>query len=62
MINKIISGVMNWLLVSVVIPAMAWIWDVWKLRKENKELKKKIEVLKGAKSKEDIDAAIDSIN
>lgn len=62
MINKIISGVMNWLLASVVIPAMAWIWDVWKLRKENKELKKKIEVLKGAKSKEDIDAAIDSIN
>lgn len=62
MINKIISGVMNWLLVSVVIPAMAWIWDVWKLRKENKELKKRIEDLKSAKTKEDIDAAIDRIS
>ena len=61
MLNKIISGVMNWLVVSIIIPAMAWIWDVWKLRKENKELKKHIEDLKNAKTKPDIDTAIDNI-
>ncbi len=50
---------MNWLVASIVIPAMAWIWDVWKLRKENKELKKSIEDLKSAKTKSEIDSAID---
>lgn len=53
---------MNWLVASIVIPAMAWIWDVWKLRKENKELKEHIKDLKNAKTKSDIDTAIDNLD
>lgn len=61
MLNKIIAGIMNWLVASIVIPAMAWIWDMWKLRKENKELKEHIKDLKNAKTKSDIDSAIDEL-
>lgn len=61
MLSKLIAGVLNWFFLSVMIPAMAWIWDVWKLRKQNKELKKHIEDLKNAKTKPDIDTAIDNL-
>jgi hypothetical protein len=61
MLQKIISGLLNWFLLSVILPGMAFIWDVIKLRKENKELKKNIEDLKSAKSKKDIDTAIDNL-
>ena len=40
---------------------MAFVWDVFKLRKENKELKTAVENLKNAKTKSDIDASIDQL-
>jgi len=61
MLNKVIAALLNWVLLSVVLPAMAFIWDVIKLRRENKELKKSIEDLKDAKTKVDIDTAIDKL-
>ena len=61
MLNKIIAGVLNWLVTSLIIPAMYFVYDVFKLRKENKELKKAIEELKNAKSKPEIDASIDNL-
>lgn len=61
MLSKVVAEVLNWLVLTVFIPAMAWIWDVWKLRKENKELKQAIKDLKDAKTQTDIDSAIDRI-
>lgn len=61
MINKVIAAFMNWLVVSVILPAMYFVYDVYKLRKENKELKKAIEDLKNAKTKADIDRSIDNL-
>jgi len=61
MLSKIISGIMNWLVASVILPVMYFVYDTFKLRRENKELKLAIETLKNAKTKTDIDAAIDNI-
>jgi TM2 domain-containing membrane protein YozV len=61
MLNKIIAGVLNWLVVSIIMPAMYFVYDVFKLRKENKELKKAIEEIKSAKTKPQIDASIDNL-
>lgn len=61
MLNKLIAGVLNWLIASLIMPAMYFVYDVYKLRKENKELKLAIETLKNAKTKPEIDAAIDAI-
>lgn len=61
MINKIISGVLGWFITAIVLPGMYFIYDVYKLRKENKELKLAIENLKNAKTKPEIDASIDNL-
>ena len=61
MLNKIIAGFLNWLVTSLIIPAMYFVYDVYRLRKENKELKRAIEELKNAKSKPEIDASIDNL-
>lgn len=61
MLNKVIAGLMNWLITAVVLPAMYFVYDVYKLRKENKELKKSIQELKNAKTKPEIDASIDRL-
>ena len=61
MLNSLIAGFLNWIAVSIVLPAMAFIYDVYRLRKENKVLKASIEELKNAKTKADIDIAIDHI-
>jgi len=61
MINKIISGVLSWLVTAIVLPGMYFIYDVYKLRKENKELKLAIENLKNAKTKTEIDVSIDNL-
>jgi hypothetical protein len=61
MLNKIIAGVLNWFITSLIIPAMYFVYDVFKLRKENKELKKAIEEIKSAKTKPQIDASIDNL-
>lgn len=60
--KKLVEYFMNWLVTAVVLPAIYFIYDVYKLRKENKELKKSIEDLKNAKTKQQIDAAIDNLN
>lgn len=59
--NKIISGVLNWLITAIVLPGMYFIYDVYRLRKENKVLKQSIEDLKNAKGKTAIDTAIDNL-
>lgn len=61
MINKIISGILNWLVTAIVLPGMYFIYDVYKLRKENKILRQSIEDLKNAKDKKAIDIAIDNL-
>lgn len=61
MINKIISGVLGWFITAVVLPGMYFIYDVYKLRKENKILRQSIEDLKNAKDKKAIDIAIDNL-
>lgn len=61
MLAKIGTGILNWLLTSVFLPIIYFIYDVYKLRKENKELKINIEDLKSAKTKPEIDAAIDNL-
>jgi hypothetical protein len=61
MLNKVISGILNWFLITLVLPGMAFVYDVYRLRKENKELRKSIEDLKSAKTKTDIDIAIDNL-
>jgi hypothetical protein len=61
MLNKIIAGVLNWFITSLILPAMYFVYDVYRLRKENKELKKSIEDLKNAKDKKAIDIAIDNL-
>lgn len=61
MLNKVIAALMNWIVSAIFLPAMYFIYDVYKLRKENKELKKAIEDLKNAKTKTAIDSAVDSL-
>jgi len=61
MLNKIIAGVLNWFITSLILPAMYFVYDIYRLRKENKELKKSIEDLKNAKDKKAIDIAIDNL-
>lgn len=61
MLNKVITATLNWLVASVVLPFFYFIYDVYRLRKENAELKKSIEILKNAKTKPEIDIAIDNI-
>lgn len=61
MLNKIIAGLMNWLVASIVVPAMTWIWDMWSIKKQYKELKERVKDLKDAKTKSDIDTSIDRL-
>jgi hypothetical protein len=61
MLNTVISVLLNWFLTIIVIPGMAFIYDVYRLRKENKELKKIIEEFKNAKTKPSIDVSIDQL-
>jgi hypothetical protein len=59
MLNKVIMGLMNWLATAVLLPVFYFVYDKYRISKENKELKKVIEGLQIAKSKEDIDRNID---
>lgn len=61
MLNKLIAGFLNWLIASLIMPAMYFVYDVYKLRRENKQLKLTIEGLKNAKTKVDIDRSIDDL-
>jgi hypothetical protein len=44
-----------------VVPILTYVYDVYKLRKENKELKISIENLKKAKTKDEINSSIDNV-
>lgn len=59
---KALVVIFNWATTAIIIPIIAFFYDSYKLRKENKELKLAIENLKNAKTKPQIDAAIDAIN
>lgn len=59
---KVIPIVLNWVSTAVILPMITFFYDLYRLRKENKELKANIEILKNAKTNPEIDAAIDSIN
>lgn len=61
MVASIVNAVLNWLAVSVFLPIGAWLVDYWRIKKENKELKKAVEELKNAKTKTSIDTAYDNI-
>ena len=61
MIASIVSSVLNWLALSVLMPIGIWLGDYWRIKKENKELKKAVEELKNAKTKTSIDSAYDNI-
>ena len=61
MITSVVNAVLNWLAVSVLLPAFAWLADYWRIKKENKQLKKSIEEMKLAKTKTAIDTAYDDI-
>ena len=61
MLNKVIMGLMNWLATTVLLPMFYFVYDKYRINKENKELKKVIEGLKNAKSKEDINSSIDQL-
>lgn len=61
MISKVVAAVMTWIAKSVILPLLYFFYDVYRLRKENKELKQAIEDLKNAKDKKSIDIAIDHI-
>ena len=61
MMTRVITIALNWVLTAILLPVMAFVYDTWKLRAENKVLKKSIEDLKIAKTKTDIDSAIDKL-
>ena len=52
---------MNWILTALILPGMAFVYDIYRLRKENKELKKAVEEFKNAKTKSSIDSAYDKL-
>lgn len=60
--KKLVDYVLNWLVTAIILPTIYFVYDTFKLRKENKELKKQIQDLKDAKTKEQIDTAIDNLN
>ena len=62
MMKKLVEYTLNWLVTAVILPTFYFMYDVYRIRKENKELKKSIEDLKNAKNKQEIDTAIDNIN
>jgi len=62
MLDSIVAGIINWSITALILPAMYYLYDYYKLKKDNKELKLKIETLKNAKTREEINAAIDSID
>jgi hypothetical protein len=62
MIDSIIAGFFNWFLTAMVIPVMYYLYDYYNLKKQNKELIEKIDILKKAKTREEINAAIDNID
>lgn len=53
MIAKITSAILNWVLASLIMPGVLFVYDVIRLRRENKELKKAVEELKSAKTLQD---------
>jgi len=61
MTSKVVAAVMTWIAKSVILPLLYFFYDVYRLRKENRELKQAIEDLKNAKDKKSIDVAIDHI-
>lgn len=61
MVASIVNAVMNWLAVSVLMPIGAWLLDYWRIKKENTKLKQVVKDLNDAKSKTDIDSAIDRL-
>ena len=62
MMAKVITIILNWVSTAVILPLIAFFYDSYRLRKENKILKANIETLKLAKNKPEIDKAIDEIN
>lgn len=61
MIDSVVKSILNWIALSVLMPLGIWLADYWKIKKENKELKKVIDEFKNAKTKPDIDTAIDNL-
>jgi uncharacterized membrane protein len=58
---KVGTVFLNWILTVVIMPVLYFVYDVYRLRKVNKELKLAVENLKNAKTKKDIDSAYDNL-
>ncbi|MEY3787125.1 MAG: hypothetical protein RIQ94_185 [Pseudomonadota bacterium] len=61
MINKITTAILNWFLAYLLIPISMIVVDYFKMKKTIKQLNIDIEALKNAKTKKDIDIAIDNL-
>lgn len=61
MTAKIVSAILNWLFVTVVSPILYYLYDYLRLKKIEKASKKAAEDLNAARTKEDIDKAIDKM-
>ena len=61
MLSKVITILLNYLMTYVFIPISWVIVDYFKMKKTIKQLNIDIEALKNAKTKKDIDIAIDHV-
>lgn len=61
MIPTIVNAILNWLAVSVLLPASTWLLDYWRIKKENKKLKTEIDALKASKTIKEKEDASDSV-
>lgn len=61
MINKIVGALMNWLIAYMLIPVSWVVIDYFRMKKTIKQLNVDIEKLKNAKTKIDIDTAVDNL-
>lgn len=61
MLQKIVNLLLNYLVTYIIIPISWVVVDYFRMKKTIKELNKEIESLKNAKTKTDIDTAIDNL-
>lgn len=61
MVQKIVFAILNWLAVKIVWPIINFFIDYYKLKKHQKETREAVRKLKEAKTKEEINEAIDNL-
>ena len=61
LLNKIVAAIMNWVAASLLVPLGVIIGDYFKMKKTIKELNNEINSLKAAKTKDQINEAINKL-